>query len=271
MKAPIVAVPRPRPWCSSVALVFTPEERGRLRDGLVAAARADERISGAALTGSASLGAEDRWSDIDLALGIAPEVEITAVIADWTAMMCRDHQAVHHTDVIRGATTYRVFLLASTLQVDIAFAPATEFGPTAPTFRLLFGTAADMPLSPLPTAAALIGMGWLYALHARSSIARGRVWQAEYMISGVRDHVLGLACLRHGASPYQGRGMDQLPPAVTAALAGALVRSLDARELRRAFRFVIDALLAEITYADLDLAGRLADTLQELATGTDTR
>jgi hypothetical protein len=256
----------PPAWRSSVVLVFTPENRDRLRDALITAARADKRLSGTALTGSASLGAEDRWSDIDLALGIALEAEITAVIADWTTTMYRDHQAVHHTDVISGATTYRVFLLASTLQVDIAFAPATEFGPTAPTFRLLFGTAADKPLPPLPTTAALIGMGWLYALHARSSIARDRVWQAEYMISGVRDHVLALSCLRHGASPYQGRGMDQLPPEATAAIAGALVRSLDARELRRAFGVVIQVLLAEITYADPELASRLADTLQELAT-----
>jgi hypothetical protein len=165
-------LPRAQPRCSTVALVFTPEERGRLRDALIAAARADERISGAALTGSASLGAEDRWSDIDLALGIAPEIEITAVIADWTALMYRDHQAVHHTDVISGATTYRVFLLASTLQVDIAFAPATEFGPTAPTFRLLFGTAADKPLPPQPTAAALIGMGCCTrCTHGRASRA----------------------------------------------------------------------------------------------------
>ncbi len=248
-----------------MALVFTPNDRGWLRDALIAAARSDGRISGAALTGSASLGAEDRWSDIDLALGVAPEAEIAVVIADWTAMMYRDHQAVHHADVVSGATTYRVFLLASTLQVDIAFAPATEFGPIAPTFRLLFGTAADKPLPPLPTASALIGMGWLYALHARSSIARGRVWQAEYMISGIRDHVLALACLRHGASPYQGRGMDQLPPEATAAVAGALVRSLDARELRRALGVVIDALLAEINGADPALAARLAGTLRELA------
>ncbi len=247
--------------------VFTPEERGRLRDTLISAARADGRITGAALTGSASLGAEDRWSDIDLALGVAAGTDVAGVIADWTRLMYRDHRAVHHTDVTSGATVYRVFLLASTLQVDIAFAPAAEFGPTAPTFRLLFGSAARRAVPGPPSAAELTGLGWLYALHARSSIARGRVWQAEYMISGVRDHVLALACLRHGVSPYQGRGMDQLPPGATAAVAGALVRSLDAGELGRAFRVVTAALLAEIALADEDLAARLAAPLDELAAG----
>ncbi|HYB86019.1 MAG TPA: nucleotidyltransferase domain-containing protein [Streptosporangiaceae bacterium] len=251
--------------------MFTPEERERLRDTLISAARADERVTGAALTGSGSLGAEDRWSDIDLALGIAAGADVAAVIAGWTRLMYRDHAALDHLDVTSGATVYRVFLLASTLQVDIAFAPAAEFGPTGPAFRPLFGRAAQRPVPGPPAAAELIGLGWLYALHARSSIARGRAWQAEYMISGVRDHVLALACLRHGASPYQGRGMDQLPPEVTAAVAGALVRSLDAGELGRAFRAVTQALLAEIALADGDLAARLAGPLTELAAGTDAQ
>jgi hypothetical protein len=247
--------------------VFTPADRDRLRETLISAARADERITGAALTGSASLGAEDRWSDIDLALGVAPDADLTEVISDWTGQMYADHRAVHHLDVISGATVYRVFLLASTLQVDVAFAPAAEFGPIAPTFRLLFGTAAERPPPSPPDPAELIGLGWLYALHARSSIARGRVWQAEYMISGIRDHVLALACLRHGVSPYQGRGMDQLPPDATTAVSGALVRSLDGAELGRAFRVATQALLAEIAQADRGLASRLTDTLAELAAG----
>lgn len=247
--------------------MFTPAERDRLQDTLISAARADGRITGAALTGSASLGAEDRWSDIDLALGVVPGADLSEVITDWTGLMYADHRAVHHLDVTSGATVYRVFLLASTLQVDVAFAPAAEFGPSAPTFRLLFGTAAERPLPPPPDAAELIGLGWLYALHARSSIARGRVWQAEYMISGIRDHVLALACLRHGVSPYQGRGMDQLPPDATAAVSGALVRSLEPGELGRAFRVAIQALLGEIARADSGLATRLADTLAELAAG----
>jgi len=208
--------------------MFTPQERTRLRDALVARARADERVTGAALTGSASRDAEDRWSDIDLALGVAAGADFGRVMADWTAAMYRQHGALDHLDVRSGAATYRVFLLASTLQVDIAFAPEDDFGPTAPTFRLLFGRVGDrVPAAAAGRGAELIGMAWLYALHARSSLARGRVWQAEYMISGVRDHVLALACVRHGVPAVQGRGMDQLPAAVTAGFTAALARSVD--------------------------------------------
>lgn len=211
--------------------MYSPEERQRLRDALVAAAQADGRIRGGALTGSAAIGREDRWSDIDLALGVTDGVDLNKVIADWTDRMYHEHGAVHHMDMPRAATIYRVFLLASTLQVDIAFSPSPEFGANAPSFRLLFGTAEEQPTTPLPSAAQLVALGWLYALHARSAIARGRVWQAEYMVSGMRDHVLALTCLRHGVSPYQGRGMDELPPDVTASVKGALVRALDSEEL----------------------------------------
>ncbi len=34
---------------------------------------------------------------------------------------------------------------------------------------------------------------WHHALHARASIGRGRLWQAEYWIGAVRDLVLALA------------------------------------------------------------------------------
>jgi hypothetical protein len=245
--------------------MFTPAGRDELRAALIAASRADERITGAALTGSASVGNEDRWSDIDLAFGFAAGTDIGAAIADWTAVMYSDHGAVGQVDVIRGAVTYRVFLLASTLQVDLAFAPAADFGAVAPTFRLLFGTAVQRTPHPPPAAAELIGLAWLYGLHARSSIARGRGWQAEYMISGVRDYVLALACLRHGVPAVEGRGLHLLPPEVTGPLAGALVRSVDAGELTRAIGAATGALIAEISHVDAELAKRLAGPLRELA------
>jgi predicted nucleotidyltransferase len=245
--------------------MFTPEERAQLRDGLVAAARTDPRIKGAALTGSAAAAAEDRWSDIDLALSVADGADYGQIVADWTDRLYQECGAVHHLDVYRGETLFRVFLLDSTLQVDIAFWKEAEFGAYGPTFRLLFGTAKPPQERPQPQAAALIGMGWLYALHARSSIARGRAWQAEYMISGMRDQVVALMCLRHGAPAVEGRGIDLLPQDATAPLAAGLVRSLGAAELRRAFRAVTEALIAEARCADADLAGRLSSTLRELA------
>jgi len=171
--------------------------------------------------------------------------------------MYREHQALHHVDVVVGASVYRVFLLANTLQVDLAFSPAEEFGARAPTFRLLFGKSVDMRHVPPPAAAQLIGMAWLHALHARSCIERGRTWQAEYMISGVRDHALALACLRHNLPAVQGRGMDRLPREVKVRFEGALVRTLEPNELRRAFAAAIDGLLNEVQHADHDLATRL--------------
>jgi predicted nucleotidyltransferase len=245
--------------------MFTPEDRTRLRDALVAAARADPRITGCALTGSAAAGAEDRWSDIDLALAVTARADRGQVVADWTERMYREGGAVHHLDVYLGDTLFRVFLLADTLQVDLAFWAADQFGAYGPNFRLLFGTAAERPHRPQPSAAGLIGWAWLYALHARSSIERGRAWQAEYMVSGMRDQVLALACLRHGLPAAEGRGIDRLPPEDTAALAGGLVRSLDPAELRRAFGVVTEALIAEAGRADAGLAGRLAPLLRELA------
>ncbi len=179
--------------------------------------------------------------------------------------MYSEHAAVHRLDVARGETLYRVFLLSSTLQVDISFWARAEFGAIGPPFACCSETAATPRIAAAPSAVELVGMGWLYALHARSSIARGRVWQAEYMISAMRDQVLALACLQHGVPAVQGRGMDSLPPEATAAVAPALVRSLEIPELKRAFAASIRALLVEAERADPGLAARLTEPLRELA------
>lgn len=240
--------------------MFSAGDRERLRDALVALAHADSRISAAALTGSGALGREDRWSDIDLALCVSADADRAQVIADWTDGMYAEHAAVHHVDVYRGKTLFRVFLLLSTLQVDISFWLPAELGAFGPSFRLLFGTAAAPATAAVPTPAELIGMGY-----ARSSIARGRVWQAEYMISAARDQVLALACRRHGVPAAHGRGMDSLPRDVTVPIERGLVESLDIAELKRAFAAVIEALLVETKRSDPGLADRLAKPLRELA------
>lgn len=241
--------------------MFTPEGRARLRSSLLEFARSDERISGAAITGSAADLHEDEWSDVDLAFGIYTAADFAAVLSDWTAHMYDQHRALHHLDIISGAWTYRVFLLANTLQVDLAFVAETDFRALAPTFRLVFGKANEpRSLSP-PQVGTLIGMAWLYALHARSCIARRKFWQAEYMISGIRDNALALACICHGLSAVHGRGMDLLPIGVAAQFEDSLVRQLNIMELSRAFKAAIHGLLHEIRTTDGELAGRLTAPL----------
>ena len=244
--------------------MFTPEERARLRSSLLEHAAADPRITGAAITGSAAAGSEDRWSDIDLAFAVSDAAGIPGALSDWTAHMYDKHGAVHHHDVVFGAWTYRVFFLRSTLQVDLAFVAETEFGALTPSFRLIFGKTNEPRHVPPPAAADLIGLGWLYALHARTCIARGRLWQAEYMISGVRDTALALACIRHGLPSDHGRGLHLLPLEIGAPLEGALVRRLKAGELSRAFGVVIEGLLGEIRNVDEQLAGQLQEPLRSL-------
>jgi hypothetical protein len=248
--------------------MFTVDYRTRLRFSLLGRASCDARISGGAITGSAAADREDRWSDIDLAFGIQDDAELQDVLADWTGHMYREHGALHHLDVNANAWIYRVFLLPGTLQVDLAFVPAAEFKPLAPTFRLIFGSAKEGENAPSSSPAAMIGFGWLYAIHARTSIARRNVWQAEYMISGVRDHAFALACLRHGVPAVHGKGMDQLPAEVAGPFEGALVRGLDSAELSRAFGVALDCLIKEMRFVDEQLAGRLQAALVELAETT---
>jgi hypothetical protein len=48
------------------------------------------------------------------------------------------------------------------------------------------------------------------SLRARFCIERGRYWQAEYWISGVRDYTLSLACDSRGLPAHHGRGFETI-------------------------------------------------------------
>lgn len=244
--------------------MFTEQTRDRLRETLLDRARQDGRIAAAALVGSAASGRQDRWSDIDLALRIGPDADRDVVVADWTDLLRREHHAVDHLDFDRAGTLYRVFLRADTLQVDISFWAFDAFGPTGPHFALVFGEAPDGDIAQPAPATQLVGWAWLYALHARSAIARGRIWQAEYMIGGLREHVVALACRRHDLPAVQGRGVDDLPPAVTAPFAATLVRSPDAAAAHRAFSAACALLADEVALLDGALAARIRPVLREL-------
>jgi hypothetical protein len=241
--------------------VYTPEQRDGVRDALLERARGDDRVTGAALTGSAALGNEDRWSDVDVFLGVAESADLDEVIADWTTALYEEGHAVHHWDVRAGAALYRVFLLESGLQVDIAFTPELDFGARSPSFELAFGEPVEVPSTEPPAFADVAGLGWLGVLHANKAIERSRPWEAAYWIGSVRDQTFALACLRLGESPHYSRGVDRLPTQVTAPLEETFVGGLEPHELRRALSTARSCLLEEIGRTDAALADRLNKAL----------
>lgn len=85
------------------------------------------------------------------------------------------------------------------------------------------------------------------------------------MISGMRDQVLALACLRQGLPVFEGRGTDRLPATILDSVLPALVQALDQRELQRALEAAGEALLAEAQQIDPSLTGHLGATVRALS------
>jgi hypothetical protein len=244
--------------------VFSVDDRERVRAHVLELASTDPRVVAAAVVGSLAQGGGDRWSDLDLTFAVAEGVPVVDVLTDWTRDLVGELDAVQLFDLPSGATIYRVFLLPGCLQVDLSFTPAAAFGARGPKFSLLFGTAVETAHSPPPSADGLFGLAVHHAVRARVCIERGRWWQAEYWISGVRDQALALACLHRGLSAVEGRGLDELPGDALAAFEDGLVRSLDREELLRALASAIAGLLREAAEARV-LATKVAPQLEELA------
>jgi Nucleotidyltransferase domain len=243
--------------------VFSVEERDAVRERLLELARADPTVSAAAITGSSASGTADRWSDVDLAFAVGGD--IAHALERWTGVLYGKFAALHHWDLSFGTSVYRVFLLPKCLEVDIAFTPENEFGPRGPNWRTVFGEATEPTPAEPPRRDDLVGLAWHHVLHARICIERGKPWQAEWLVGGIREHVLALACLRLGYPARFAKGADLLPPEVTKAAKQTLVSSLDEAELRRALASAAAALTAELERTDPELAQRLRPTLEELA------
>lgn len=243
--------------------MFSIEQRDHVRRRVLEMAQADERVIAGALTGSTALGPGDKWSDIDVAFGIADGVALDAVLHDWTEALKREFSVLDHFDLLSGVSIYRVFLLPDGLEIDVAVTPGDKFGARGPNFRPLFGPVQQGEVIPPASATHLIGLSWHHVLHARVCIERHKSWQAEYWISEIRNHTIALICMRLGEEAFHARGIDRLPTSVTAPLAEAFVRSLTESELRRALGVATHCLLDELDAWNVELCARLRPLLQE--------
>jgi len=257
--------------------MFTVEQRDALLERVLGLGLEDERVVAGAVVGSLAVDAGDRFSDVDLTFGVADGPQVADVLDEWARSLIDELDAVPLVDLQRGPTTYRVFLLRDTLQLDLSMTPAAQFRPAEPRFRLVFGeTAEDDADAPSPPvvgdlfistpglAGDILGWGVIYALHSRACIERGRGWQAEHYVGAVRDHALALACLREGVTAVQARGYDDLSAKALARYEETHVGSLEPAELRAALAASVVALTSEGIEADLPKAQVVADRLADL-------
>jgi predicted nucleotidyltransferase len=246
--------------------MFTPERRERTRTALVERARQDYRIRGAAVTGSLARGEEDRWSDVDLYFAVAPGARVAEVIEDWSEHVYREFGAVHHFDLRSAGAVYRAFLLDDQLEVDLGFVPAEAFGPLGRgPFEVLFGEAVARRTVEPPEDAHLAGLAMHHVLHARVCIERGRLWQAEYWISALRDHAVELAERRRGLDTSYAKGAHLLPAELTDELARSLVGTLEPEALRRALAAAARCFYLQMREQDGKLAEVMELSFRELA------
>ena len=248
--------------------MFTVQQRDAVRARLLRLAEEDERVVAGAVVGSFAVeSGGDRFSDLDLTFAVADRAAVAEVLDDWTRTLAGELDAVRLTDLRRGPTTYRVFLLPGALQCDLSMTPASEFRPAGPRFRLLFGDSApgDPTLPTPPDVADLFGWGVIYALHARACIGRGRLWQAEHYVGAVRDHALALACLREGVIAVQARGYDDLSAQTLGRIDGSHVGALEPSSLRAALDASVTALMREGAEAGLPIADVVAGRLAALS------
>jgi hypothetical protein len=84
------------------------------------------------------------------------------------------------------------------------------------------------------------------------------------MLSGMRNHVFELICLRSGVIANQGRDLDDLPPTERDTAASCIPSSLEPQELKRAFQNTMRGLLKEIHQVDPELEGQLSAPLKSM-------
>jgi hypothetical protein len=240
--------------------VSAPEALTQVRDRLVEQARADRAVFACAFTGSFGGGGVDRWSDVDLALGVdrAPE----AVAAEWTEWLATEFGILHHWDLPASDTrVIRVYLLANEVEADVSYLPEAQYGARGPHWQAVFGPDPERAPFPAHQPNVLIGLAWHHARHVRVCLERGRLWQAEHWLGALRTQVIALACLRLGLPAEYVKGAHLLPAEFTESLEPTLARSLEVAEIGRALSALVRILVEELERNAPETAARLAPTL----------
>ncbi len=231
-----------------------PTARARLLADLTQWATQHPEVASAAHVGSTAEGFRDRHSDIDLALGTRPGVEVAQVLAQAESWLADyDPGFARLLDIPYEDAVYRVFLHEHGMQLDVSARPQTSFAATTARFALVFGETGAPAPKRVPDMRALVAEAVLYVRLAGVAHARRRPWQAAHFVDTARARLTTALCLRYGTDPFDGRGFDDLPPGVLAALMPTMLADLSDGSVARAIGGLAEGCLASGSEGGLDV------------------
>lgn len=225
--------------------MFSVDQRDALRQEVIERAKQDVHVNGCALLGSAARDEQDAWSDIDIALQLEKGHEVEDVANRWTTWLGTIATVADTLTIHASGAMYQVFLFNNSMQLDLSFWPPDTLRSTGGRIRPVFGTV-QAPEVRRADPQSYVRMGWLYALHARSAIARRRAWQADMMLTELRNQVIALACHRMGLDPAEGRDAHLLPVELSDRLVASRASTVDAIEQGRSLQATLDVYRQEV-------------------------
>ncbi len=211
--------------------LFTPEERAQSVDRLVSSLRHETGVEDVIRLGSIADGTADRHSDIDLAVIVAPGIEVAAIASRCTEHLLGELHVFHHFSQSLEGMEFRGFLLESFLEIDLGFGRAGQ----------LEAVTAVAPFD----AAAKLDFIWHDVIHAAVALDRGRPWRGLWYVERLRNGAFELAAGRLGLDLRHFKDADKLPPETLAAAGAALAVGHSAGQIWPALRAATSALLAE--------------------------
>lgn len=254
---------------------FTPTERQQTLEKIIAALREDTRIAGAIIVGSAAVGFEDEYSDIDLGAVVHRPEDSAPCFLDWLHRMQAMFSIIHRFEVHPAPNIFlHGFLLEGFLEVDISFQPLDQLIARRTRWKVAFdrtGTIKGIMRSSWQNRTEPDGSGaythqlgdiWYFIMHALVSLRRGLPWRALGCLHEIRQAILSLAELNYKKEVRFSRQLDAMPPEFLRQYEQTLVARAEPAEIQAALHAAADCFFDQAQH--LSLIHGHADTVANL-------
>jgi len=256
--------------------LFSPSERQDILHRLLDAIQSDDRVAGVVLVGSAPVGFEDEYSDIDLSVVVEHGHDVAPVFRWWQDHMKDIIPVVHSFETEYAPNNLLCgFLLDNFLEVDIGFLCLQNLVARRERWKVAFDRTGKIEGIMHTTWANrtspdirglylhLFDSIWHYIMHSAVCTERGQHLRALHYLEELRNRIVEVAGLHLGLETRNFRQADQLPPSLRSALEVTLVSKPERTEILRALKSATTLFFSEAQRLEKTLGLNHAGSLKK--------